>query len=333
MAQLFRSDSRVRAVGIGRHGNDGFCYRVVRNVAKPIPFAGGTPSIKSIVEVPVVYSDTFGDAKSLMLLPVSGPGSPGDCSVVPEQRPHRPLVCGLQIQNYDADNRRNIIPLHMVVGTLGCFVRTNQGTHAMLSNNHVVAALDDGQTGDRILQAGGHPCQTADVVATLSDSIRVYPHPGTSAPLLADMNEVDAGMAILAKGMKFSQSYHPSRVTRDIASGSTTPLIRPSGIRTPQPGDRVFKVGRTTGYRPGVIESTTTIVGPVGYTHGACWFKNSFVIVEPDGGHFADGGDSGSLIVRADTGEALGLLYAGNGEFTFACPIDLVLKSLHCSLI
>ncbi|MGH7170870.1 MAG: hypothetical protein ACRELG_11375 [Gemmataceae bacterium] len=43
------------------------------------------------------------------------------------------------------------------------------------------------------------------------------------------------------------------------------------------------------------------------------------------------GYDSGSAIVST-TGEVLGLLYAGNGTQTYACPIQSVLATLNCTL-
>jgi hypothetical protein len=47
---------------------------------------------------------------------------------------------------------------------------------------------------------------------------------------------------------------------------------------------------------------------------------------------FSDKGDSGSAIVRTN-GEVIGLLYAGNGQQTDACPIEDILSSLHCSFL
>ena len=47
---------------------------------------------------------------------------------------------------------------------------------------------------------------------------------------------------------------------------------------------------------------------------------------------FSDHGDSGSAILST-TGEVIGLLYAGNGTQTYACPIQAVLTALNCSLM
>jgi len=71
-SQVFGADTRVRSLGIGRHGS-GFAY-----VA----------------------------------------------------------VCGLQIENADDDQRTGVVAGgHIIVGTLGCFVRLAAGGLAILSNN------------------------------------------------------------------------------------------------------------------------------------------------------------------------------------------------------
>jgi hypothetical protein len=70
----------------------------------------------------------------------------------------------------------------------------------------------------------------------------------------------------------------------------------------------------------------------VPYDVGPCWFRHCIVIVGDNGTIFSDRGDSGSAVVRAD-GMVLGLLYAGNGTQTYACPISEVLAAFDCSLL
>ncbi len=72
-------------------------------------------------------------------------------------------------------------------------------------------------------------------------------------------------------------------------------------------------------------------MGPVPYDPGPCWFQRSIVIEGDNGTMFSDHGDSGSAIVRAD-GMMVGLLYAGNGTQTYACPIANVLTDCMCTL-
>jgi S1-C subfamily serine protease len=132
---------------------------------------------------------------------------------------------------------------------------------------------------------------------------------------------VDAAVAPLQGGVPFAQSYLPGRQLPD-----------PHGLGTPRVGDRVFKVGRTTGLTHGTITAVGVVVGPIPYAPGACWFRQQFEIEGDAGTLFSDHGDSGSAIVST-TGEVLGLLYAGNGTQTYACPMQAVLSALSCTLV
>ena len=91
-------------------------------------------------------------------------------------------------------------------------------------------------------------------------------------------------------------------------------------------------MGRTTGLTFGDIKSVATTVGPVPYAGGPSWFHRSMTIEGVNGTMFSDHGDSGSAIVRP-SGEIVGLLYAGNGQQTYACRIDDVFTALKCKLI
>src|SRR5438552_418163 len=107
--ELFKNDPRVRSVGIGRHGN-GYGFHVIRNTAQVFPLAGalGPPPL-AIQKVPVTFYDRRAEVERHLKVPHTGPGSPGMASLVPEQKRHNPLVCGLQIQNYDDDVRTGTI--------------------------------------------------------------------------------------------------------------------------------------------------------------------------------------------------------------------------------
>jgi hypothetical protein len=92
-----------------------------------------------------------------------------------------------------------------------------------------------------------------------------------------------------------------------------------------------IKVGRTTGLTHGSITAVGVVTGPIPYDPGPCWFQGQFEIEGENGTLFSDHGDSGSAIVST-TGEVIGLLYAGNGTQTYACPIQAVLTALNCTL-
>jgi hypothetical protein len=104
-----------------------------------------------------------------------------------------------------------------------------------------------------------------------------------------------------------------------------------SGRGIPQYGDIVFKVGRTSGAALGEITSVATIVGPIPYDGGECWFRRSIEIKGYGGGRFSDRGDSGAAIVKPNGDEVIGLLYAGTPELTYACPVDQIFQDLSCA--
>jgi len=320
-AELFAADPSIRSVGVTRIGPS-FGYHAVRNSAVIVPFGLAAPA--EVQGIPVLYTETPGEIASLVRAPGLGPASPSAASLVPEVLRQRPLVGGLQIQNFDDDDRQGDLQRgFIVIGTLSCFVRLADGRPALLSNNHVVAGENRGVRGsDRILQPGSLTFQAADQVAVLTDFVPLQFSPAGASPQAgtAVFNEVDAGVAALEAGTAFTQGYLPFRN-----------LIAPHATATASPGDQVFKVGRTTGLTFGEVTDVATIVGPVAYDPGPCWFRRSLVIEGISGTLFSDRGDSGSAIVRPN-GEVVGILYAGNGQQTYACPIDAVFSALSCSL-
>jgi hypothetical protein len=323
--ELFDKDSRVRAVGISRHDGE-YGFRAIRNSQAIAPLNAGLPPIQGFEGVPVVYRDTFGEVESLVMVPGTpgSPVSPSATSVIPEVNRHRPLVGGLQIQNFDDDDRQGLFAQgFIIIGTLGCFVRLDNGDPALLSNNHVVAGENRGQKGsDRILQPGSTVHDPNEQIDVLTDFVGLLPSPAGATPRTGNVtfNEIDAGVAKLDENITFNQGYLPLRN-----------LIVPSATATARIGDQVFKVGRTTGLTQGEVTDVATVVGPVPYDPGPCWFRRSITIEGLNGTQFSDKGDSGSAIVRTN-GQIIGILYAGNGAQTFACPIDTCLQNLSCTL-
>jgi len=314
---LFR-DPAVRSVGIGGH-EDGFGLFVVRNSALIVPQNAPVAAAEMAGGIPLVIRNTPHEVEHHLKAP-----HPLASTIVIERTLVRPLCAGLQIQNFDDDVRTGQTAKgFIVIGSVGCFVKLASGKVALLSNNHVVAAENHGVKGsDRIQQPGNVTFDPIEHIATLTDFVPIRPSaPGaTFAAGNAVMNDVDAGVASLQPGVAFHQGYHPTRN-----------LPVPVGIARPQVNDRVFKVGRTTGLTHGVIRSVTTVVVPVPYRDGPSWFQHSMTIEGVNGTMFSDHGDSGSAIVNANK-QIVGLLYAGNGSQTYACPIDAVFNSFGCTL-
>lgn len=323
-ARVVFRDPRVRSLGITRNG-EGFGYRAVRNSAMITPEKGfAQSSFVNDFGIPVTYVDTPHELEHQLKVPHSGPGAPAASSHVLEQDRARPLVSGLQIQNYDDDARTGAIGQgYIVIGTIGCFVDLADNSVALLSNNHVVAGENRGINGtDRIQQPGASNLIAGDLVGILQNFIPLQTSPTGASVATGNvlLNQVDAGVAILQAGVTYAQGFLPTRA-----------LTAPNGTASANVGDKVFKVGRTTGLTHGQVMDIGTIVGPIVYDPGSCWFEQSLTIEGENGTMFSDKGDSGSIIVRED-GMIVGLLYAGNGAQTYACPIDLVFSALQCTL-
>lgn len=331
-AKVVFEDPKARSIGIGFH-EGAFGYYIVRNSAMILPQRGalGASTKKKkalpakINDIPLIIRDTPQEVRPHLRVPLSDQTAAALTSSVIEQGVHRPLCIGLQIQNFDDDVREGVIARNqIIIGTLGCFVKLSNGKTALLSNNHVIAGENHGKKNqDRILQSGSGTFTAAQHIATLTNFTKINPSApnATFVDGTAVLNLIDAGVAELRDGIKFDQAFHSARQ-----------IPKPTGVASPKVGDRVFKVGRTTGLTQGEIKSVATVVGPVPYKDGDSWFIRSITIEGLNGTMFSDNGDSGSVIVK-NTGEIVGLLYAGNGEQTYACPIDEVFKKMKCTLI
>lgn len=325
-AQLFEQDSRVHAVGVGIASDGSPVYRAVRNMKKIVAQAAKLTikAAKAKVQTPfpIVFVDAKNDAVPLFRMPFSGTAQGAGAS--PEQQVHRPLRCGLQIQNFDDDSRQNTFAGgFIIVGSIGCFVQKDGQGPFILSNNHVVAGENRGKTNDRILQSGTTSFQLTQLVAKLGQFVKIrfsLPDASVAAGSVV-FNDVDAGIARVTAGIAAKNAYLPG----------ITGAKPPTKIGVANRQDAVSKVGRTTGLTQGTVTSIATIVGPITYDNKPAWFRNSVEIEGLNGTLFSDHGDSGSAIVNSK-GELVGLLYAGNGTQTYACPIDAVVAALGITI-
>lgn len=323
---LFDADKTVRSVGVSA-ARDGFGFVAVRNTRAVVPLsarAGAAQVPQQIAGISVHYVNSAADPLGLAKVPHTGPGSPGVGSLIPEQQFNRPLVCGLQIQNFDDDVRTGEISSgFIIIGTLGCFVERDSGEISILTNNHVAAGENRGVIGgDRILQPGGATFNTTMHAGTLTQFVTLKPSPAGASIVTGTvvLNEVDGALADVVAGVSHTQDYLPSRTAAP-----------PRGVAAAAVNDKVHKVGRTTGLTFGTVKQIGVVVGPIAYAPGDCWFQQCLVIEGDNGTTFSDHGDSGSAIVR-DDGMLVGLLFAGNGTQTYACNIASVMTQLGCRL-
>ena len=225
------------------------------------------------------------------------------------QSRQRPLLIGCSVGHFN-----------ITAGTLGAFaLRAGGGRAVILSNNHVLADEDNGRIGDAILQQGDldggtHP---GDAVGALLDFVQ----------LRSSGNLVDAAIAEINEDIEF-----------DLARIRDLGIL--AGMRNDpiEPGDRVAKVGRTTGLTRGIVTAIELDDVVVAYDKGDLSFDSQIEIEGEGDEAFSAGGDSGSLIVDEEK-RGCALLFAGgdqggtNGKgLTYANDLSVVLRELDISL-
>ena len=313
-------DPQVVSVGITQMAN-GFGFRVVRwrrpGVAALRELDARACS-RGVRGVPVAIVEALAAVRPLVQIPASAPRPSASQTMIFERGPQRPLCPGLQLQNYDADVRAGLIAAdRMEVGTLGMTLERG-GETLIVSNHHVLAGHGHGLLGDRIAQPGGATLREGEVIATLERAVELLPSATNAHPMRGDViwNRVDAAAARLRRGVAWQAEFMDHHR-----------LPRLGKLASPVIGEEVFKVGRTTGLRRGRIASVRDRVGPIGYGVGPVWFRGSFTVEGLRGRSFSEPGDSGAIVVRR-SGEVLGMIYAGNGVQTYACPITDVFDEL-----
>jgi hypothetical protein len=143
----------------------------------------------------------------------------------------------------------------------------------------------------------------------------------SALPDLRSRNRLDAAVAELADGV----AAH---------AGELPGLGRLAGVRRGplEGGERVFKVGRTTGVTRGRVSAFEVDDLAVCLRRGDAVFDGAFEIEALDDRPFSLPGDSGALVVD-EARRAVGLLYAGNGvDVAYAQPITEVLDRLRVRL-
>lgn len=306
-AAVERADRNVHAVGVGRKrvaGSDTDVTAVRLYVAQKLPLSLLTEDNRLPTEINGVPTDVIESPPAFVM------GVPA-CSVDRRLR-QRPVIGGIS-------------SAHVLVtaGTLACVCRSTRAGDDpdavfVLSNNHVYADVDKAAVGDALLQHSPNDGGTAaDQIATFERAVGIAL--GGLTP-----NAVDAAIGRLIGGVPFL----PGVCTLGAISGTdraTEAML-------------VRKHGRTTGYTEGIVtdESYDAVVGMDHHDPSVVALFRGQIRIERTApfATFGLGGDSGSLVMRRDTQEAVGLYFAGppSGTYGIANPIDDVLHELEISL-
>jgi hypothetical protein len=185
---------------------------------------------------------------------------------------------------------------NITAGTFGCLVRDirpqSSGEYLILSNNHVLAAVNAGSAGDLILQPGPFDGGVfpADAVATLE----------RFEPITFGMTGYNVVDCAVAKPL-YSRNVVNAIIGRAMPRGIDQALV----------GQRVLKVGRTTQVTVGRVLMTDATVAVAYGAPGTAVFRHQIITTA-----MSAGGDSGSLLMTTPDLDAVGLLFAGSEHIT-----------------
>lgn len=198
-------------------------------------------------------------------------------------------------------------------GTLGCLVKRDRSLYA-LSNNHVLANVNKGRTGDPIVQPGTYDggTQPRDVIGLLSEFV----------PLKFDgqMNKVDAAIAQVSPSLVTAQNKCFGGIKAEPLEAKRFMVAK--------------KCGRSTELTRGIVTDTQATVR-VGYgTDGSALFEDQIIIMGiPFIYPFSSPGDSGSVVLEEFSNRPLGLLFGGSSTHTIVNKMSNVLTALNVSIV
>jgi hypothetical protein len=200
-------------------------------------------------------------------------------------------------------------------GTIGARVKDAGGNVFALSNNHVYALENAATPNSAVLQPGLYDTNCtfnpANVIGTLSNFVPLDFSGGN--------NTVDAAIAL--SDVSLLGKSTPSNGYGTPRSATVSAFV----------GQKVKKYGRTTSQTSGQVLGINAIV-MVGYGSGMAQFVDQIVVSSSR--PFILPGDSGSLLVTAQSNNPVGLLFAGNGNgrIAIANRIDAVLNAFSVTI-
>lgn len=197
-------------------------------------------------------------------------------------------------------------------GSIGCLVtREGDKQRHLLSAAHVLAGDASAMRGDVIVEPAGATGNDAPL-ATLTDF----------EPLLLEGQEnlMDAGIATVIRRKDVVPNI--PRIGPPISAPMEATLYQ-----------SVRKFGAATGHRVGVVTDVLPHVMIDDPLSGDPILYSYVIQVTGCGGPFSSGGDSGALVVDAQTHRPVGLIIGGDGERSFVSPIERVLQRFQATIV
>jgi len=224
-------------------------------------------------------------------------------------------------------------------GTLGCFVRKSNWI-GVISASHVLGRNNRSRKGDEILSPGSPdgPKLHSSKIGTLEDYFLLSHFENASDNYLCcqDIALVKIDVANFGDVPKVTEVWSPQD------PNTPMPIKRVIGGRdvANRLGERVCKVGRTTGLTFGILD----IVGlqrqriviadsdPGENPTERDYVYTNILAVRCDYGPFSRAGDSGALVYTED-GCAIGIVIAGTEQYSFVSPLDACLQDMQATIL
>jgi hypothetical protein len=250
----------------------------------------------------------------------------------------RPAEAGISLGHYK-----------ITAGTFGCVVRDrHSNARLILSNNHVLANSNDALTGDPIIQPGpvDGGKQGNDTLALLTRFIPVTfgdpPEPPDWQKVVLQFVQ-QLGLANLLGSLGLQNLLGSLGIHQPTNNLIDAAVARP--VNDTIIGDEIMEIGKISGTLPASLGLLVRKSGrSTGLTNGSVIVIDATVTIDYEGTHSArfdnqiltspmsQPGDSGSLLVAANSQQAVGLLFAGSDQVTIYNPIQAVLDSLEVTL-
>jgi len=194
----------------------------------------------------------------------------------------------------------------ITAGTLGMWVRDKaNGSTAILSNNHVLANINQSNPGDDILQPGAVDGgkRAGNTIARLTRFVQLHNGATVDCAIAEVRNPADVELKILDLGYCY-------------------------GFGEPYLDEKIWKSGRTTELTRGTIIAIDAVVR-VGYGPSKEYIINDCIVSTIESAP----GDSGSALLDFASNRVVGLLFAGGGGYTIGCTASNVFRQLDIETI
>jgi hypothetical protein len=237
-------------------------------------------------------------------------------------------------------------------GTLGCVVQRN-GELFLVSNNHILAMLNQANIGDPILQPGPSDGGTLDdQIAELEAFVPLHflveepepsqptpePEPaGCAAAVARTLNAISqafggepsvapTGLAPQALAANIADAALARPIRPELIDASIVEVGIPGGTAPLQLHGTVVKSGRTTGLTSGQVLQMDVMID-VQYPTGKVRFVDQIVTTP-----MSRPGDSGSPVLDRER-RIIGLIFSGSDQASVISPIDNILTALNVELV